>query len=110
MRKKFKAIYGTELTLIDDSVDIVVRPKDVVMLDQTYVVFDFETTGFNAGGKDSIIEIGAVKMKDGMILERYDELINPGVKLEQKIIDVTSITDEMLEGKDNEEKCSKTFY
>ena len=47
---------------------------------------------FNAGGKDSIIEIGAVKMKDGMILERYDELINPGVKLEQKIIDVTSIT------------------
>lgn len=107
--EKFKAIYGTELTLIDDSVDIVVRPKDVVMLDQTYVVFDFETTGFNAGGKDSIIEIGAVKMKDGMILERYDELINPGVKLEQKIIDVTSITDEMLEGKDNEENAVKRF-
>ena len=106
---KFKAIYGTELTLIDDSVDIVVRQTDEVMLDLTYVVFDFETTGFNAAGKDSIIEIGAVKMKDGVILERYDELINPGVKLSQKIIDVTSITDEMLEGKDNEENAVKRF-
>ena len=106
---KFKALYGTELTLIDDSVDIVVRKTDDVMLDLTYVVFDFETTGFNAGGKDSIIEIGAVKMKDGVILEKYDELINPGVKLEQKIIDVTSITDEMLEGKDNEENAIKRF-
>ncbi len=106
---KFKAIYGTELTLIDDSVDIVVRPTDEVMLDLEYVVFDFETTGFNAGGKDSIIEIGAVKIKDGVITDKYDELINPGVKLEQKIIDVTSITDEMLEGKDNEENAIKRF-
>ena len=79
------------------------------MLDQTYVVFDFETTGFNAGGADSIIEIGAVKIKDGEILERYDELINPGRPLPQKIIDVTNITDEMLEGKDNEENAVKRF-
>ena len=106
---KFKAIYGCELTLIDDSVDIVIRPTDEVMLDLEYVVFDFETTGFNAGGKDSIIEIGAVKIKDGVITEKYDELINPGVKLSQKIIDVTSITDEMLEGKDNEENAIKRF-
>ena len=105
----FKAIYGAELTLIDDTVNIVVRPNDKVMLDQTYVVFDFETTGFNAGGADSIIEIGAVKIKDGEILERYDELINPGRPLPQKIIDVTNITDEMLEGKDNEENAVKRF-
>ncbi len=105
----FKAIYGTELTMIDDSVNIVLRPNKEVMLDQTYVVFDFETTGFNAGGADSIIEIGAVKIKDGAIIERYDELINPGRKLPQKIIDVTNITDEMLEGKDNEENAVKRF-
>ena len=96
----FKAIYGTELTMIDDEVNIVVRPNDTIMLDNTYVVFDFETTGFNAGGGDSIIEIGAVKIKNGEIIEKYDELINPGRKLPQKIIDVTNITDEMLqEGK-----------
>ena len=105
----FKAIYGTELTLIDDDVDIVIRPNDKNMLEQTYVVFDFETTGFNAGGADSIIEIGAVKICNGVILEKYDELINPGRKLPQKIIDVTNITDEMLEDKDNEENAVKRF-
>ena len=105
----FKAIYGTELTMIDDEVNIVVRPNDSVLLDNTYVVFDFETTGFNAGGGDTIIEIGAVKLHNGEIIERYDELINPGRKLPQKIIDVTSITDEMLKDKDNEENAIKRF-
>ncbi len=105
----FKAIYGTELTMIDDSVNIVIRPTDKIMLDETFVVFDFETTGFNAGGSDSIIEIGAVKIKNGNIIEKYDELINPGHPLSQKIIDVTNITDEMLKDKDNEENAIKRF-
>ena len=107
--KPFKAIYGAELTMIDDDVDIVLRPNDKVMLDETFVVFDFETTGFNAGGTDSIIEIGAVKIKNGEILEKYDELINPGRPLPQRIIDVTNITDEMLKDKDNEENAVKRF-
>ncbi len=107
--KPFKAIYGAELTLIDDSVNIVTRPNKEVMLDQTYVVFDFETTGFNAGGADSIIEIGAVKIRNGEILEKYDELINPGRPLPEKIIAVTNITDAMLEDKDNEENAVKRF-
>ena len=105
----FKAIYGAELTLIDDTVNIVIRPNDKNMLEQTYVVFDFETTGFNAGGADSIIEIGAVKIKEGVIIDKYDELINPGRPLPQKIIDVTNITDDMLQGKDNEENAIKRF-
>lgn len=108
-QEPFKAIYGTELTLIDDTVDIVIRKTDDILLDQTYVVFDFETTGFNAGGGDSIIEIGAVKLKNGEIIEKYDELINPGRKLPSRITEVTSITDEMLEGKDNEENAIKRF-
>ncbi len=108
-QQPFKAIYGTELTMIDDDVDIVLRPNDKVMLEQTFVVFDFETTGFNAGGADSIIEIGAVKIKDGVILEKYDELINPNRPLPQKIIDVTNITDDMLKDKDNEENAIKRF-
>ena len=105
----FKAIYGAELTMIDDAVDIVVRPNDSVMLEDEFVVFDFETTGFNAGGADSIIEIGAVKIKDGMITDRYDELINPGRPLPVKITELTNITDTMLEGKDNEENAVKRF-
>ena len=105
----FKAIYGTELTLIDDTVDIVVRPNNKNLLEQTYVVFDFETTGFNAGGADSIIEIGAVKMCNGEILEKYDELIKPPQPLKQTITDVTSITNEMLLDKDNEENAVRRF-
>ena len=106
---KFKAIYGTELVMIDDSVDIVIRPNNEKMLDQTFVVFDFETTGFNAGGGDSIIEIGAVKICNGEIIDRFDELINPGRSLPPKITEVTNITDEMLIGKPVEEESVKRF-
>ena len=108
-KDKFKALYGTELTLIDDSVNIVLRPSDLKLLETTYVVFDLETTGFNAGGADSIIEIGAVKINNGEIIDRFDELINPGRKLPAKITELTNITDEMLEGKDNEENAVKRF-
>lgn len=105
----FKALYGTELTMIDDTVKIVVRPNDSKLLDNTYVVFDLETTGFNAGGEDSIIEIGAVKILNGEIIDRYDQLVDPGKQISQRITDVTSITNEMLVGKPNEETAIKEF-
>ena len=108
-KDKFKAIYGTELTLIDDTVKIVLRPTKDSLLESTYVVFDLETTGFNAGGEDSIIEIGAVKIQDGMIIDRYDQLINPGKEISERITNVTSITNEMLKGKPNEEDTVKDF-
>ncbi len=105
----FKVLYGAELTMIEDAITIVLRPKDLPLLESTYVVFDFETTGFNAGGGDSIIEIGAVKLCNGEIIERYDELINPGVELNPTITEITSITNEMLKDKDNEENAIKRF-
>ncbi len=107
--KRFKGLFGTELTLVDDTVNIVVRPVETAIKGTTYVVFDTETTGFNAGGKDQMIEIGAVKIKDGEIIDRFDELIDPGRPLPAKITEVTHITDEMLKGKDNEENVTKRF-
>lgn len=106
---KFKVIYGTELTMIEDSVQIVTRPIDMPSLDATYCVFDLETTGFNAGGGDSIIEIGAVLIKNGEIIDKFDELINPGRPLPPRITEVTSITDALLKDKDNEENAIKRF-
>ena len=106
---KFKCIYGAELTMVEDSVDIVRNPKSIPSLDATYCVFDLETTGFNAGGEDSIIEIGAVLIKNGNIIEKFDELINPGRKLPKKITELTGITDEMLEDKISEEEALKKF-
>ena len=105
----FKAIYGTELTLIDDSVDIVKRGNDTKLFDNTYVVFDFETTGFNAAGGDTIIEIGAVKLLNGEIIDKFSELINPGRPLPKKITDLTGITDDMLKDCDDEETVVKRF-
>ena len=107
--EKFKVIYGTELTLIDDTMRIVIRPTDDSLLDSTYVVFDLETTGFNAGGEDSIIEIGAVKLKNGEIIDKYDELVDPGKEISERITNVTNITNEMLVGKPKEEEAVKKF-
>jgi len=107
--KGIKVIYGVELNLIDDDVNMVFRESDNKLLETTYVVFDFETTGFNAGGTDSIIEVGAVKICNGEIIDRFDELINPGKPLLNKITELTGITDEMLKDKDNEENIVRRF-
>ena len=61
------------------------------------MVFDTETTGFNAAGNDQMIEIGAVKIKDGIIVDRFDELIDPKRHIPDKITELTLITDEKLE-------------
>ncbi len=108
-KEHFKGLYGSELTMVDDTIRIVVRPDDSKLMENTYVVFDLETTGFNAGGVDSIIEIGAVKLKNGEIIDKYDQLINPGHKLNPRITEVTSITDAMLEGKPSEEEAVRDF-
>ena len=108
-KDKFRGIYGAELTLIDDTVKIVIRPTNDNLLTNTYVVFDLETTGFNAGGKDSIIEIGAVKLQDGMIIDRYDQLVDPKVEISQRITNVTNITNEMVQGMPDEKTAVKEF-
>ena len=107
--ERFKVIYGTELTLVDDNVEIVKRSNDSILLNNEYVVFDLETTGFNAAGGDSIIEIGAVKLKNGEILEKFDRLIKPPKPISERITNVTSITNEMVSDCPNEEKAIKEF-
>lgn len=79
------------------------------LINTTYVVFDLETTGLNAKLGDSIIEIGAVKINNGKIIDKYDELINPGVSLSDEIIKITGITDDMLKDKRNEYHGIKDF-
>ena len=105
---KFKVIYGAEMSIVNNDVDLIYNLKEYDLLDQEYVVFDTETTGLTPK-YDRLIEIGAVKIKNGEVLERFDELINPGRKLSEKIIMLTNITDEMLEDKDNEENALKRF-
>ncbi len=80
-----------------------------MLLDETYVVFDLETTGLYADKGDSIIEIGAVKMINGKIIDTFDTFVNPNVKLSSEIISITGITDEMLVDAPNEEDAVKAF-
>ena len=105
---KFKVIYGAEMSIVNNENDLIFNLKDYDLLNQEYVVFDTETTGFTPY-KDQIIEIGAVKIKNGIITDRFDELIDPKRKLPEKIVQLTNITDEMLEGKDSEENVTKRF-
>ncbi len=107
--KHFKGLYGTELTLVDDTVNVVVRPTNLPLEGTTYVVFDTETTGFNAAGGDQMIEIGAVKIKNGEIIDRFDELINPGYHIPDHISELTCITDDMVKDCSNEEEVTKRF-
>ena len=79
----FKVIYGVEAYLVDDLTDIAVR-AGTQTLDDTYVVFDIETTGFSSV-EDRIIEIGAVKVKNGEISqERIDESVTRILSLKKK--------------------------
>ena len=107
--KKFKGLYGTELTLVDDTTSIVKDATDEKLEGNTYVVFDTETTGFNAAGGDQMIEIGAVKIKDGEIIDRFDKFINPGYHIPDNITALTEITDEMVKDADDEKTVTKEF-
>lgn len=105
---KFKVIYGAEMSIVNNENDIIFNLKDYDLLNTEFVVFDTETTGFTPY-QDQMIEIGAVKIKNGVVSERFDELINPGRKLPEKIVELTNITDEMLKDCDNEENATKRF-
>lgn len=80
-------------SLFDETVDL---PKEV--LSKTIVSVDLETTGTNPL-TDKITEIGAVKIVDGKIAEEWSALINPGIPIPERIIEITGIDDEMVADK-----------
>lgn len=90
----FKVIYGVEGYLVDDLKEIVTDGKGQ-SLDEKYVVFDIETTGFSPV-TNRIIEIGAVKVENGEITERFSTFVNPQVPIPFHIEKLTSINDSMV--------------
>lgn len=91
---EFKIIYGVEAYLVDDLKDIVENSKNQSLQD-TYVVFDIETTGFSPL-VNKIIEIGAVKVEKGNITERFSTFVNPEVPIPFHIENLTGIKDDMV--------------
>jgi DNA polymerase III subunit alpha, Gram-positive type len=92
--KEFKVIYGVEAYLVDDLKEVVINQKGQ-SLDDSFVVFDIETTGFGPV-KDKIIEIGAVKVVNGAIVDQFSTFINPEIPIPYEIEQLTGIKDEMV--------------
>ena len=90
----FKVIYGMEAYLVDDLKEIAVNTKGQTIHD-SFVVFDLETTGFSPE-RNQIIEIGAVKVIDGKITDKFSTFVNPQVPIPFRIEELTSINDEMV--------------
>ena len=90
----FKVIYGVEGYLVDDMKDLVENSRNQRLSD-TYVVFDLETTGFSPE-KNRIIEIGAVKVVNGSIMDKFSAFVNPDVPIPFDIEQLTGINDSMV--------------
>ena len=92
----FKVLYGVEGYLVDDMKEIV-ENSEKQSLDGAFVVFDIETTGFSPV-KNKIIEIGAVRVENGVITDRMDEFVDPEVPIPFEIERLTGINDAMVMG------------
>ena len=93
-----KILHGCEGYYVNDVDDrIVVHGTKDITFDQEFVAFDLETTGLSSG-TDRIIEIGAVILKNGQELDRFQTFVDPERPLDRKIVDLTGITDDMLKG------------
>ena len=92
-----KMLYGVEFYMVDDRLNYIKNPAPIQLTRAKYVVLDLETTGLNCY-YNRIIEFGAVKVENGIVTEEMDILINPGMPLPKKIVEITDITDKMLEG------------
>ena len=107
VKEPFKLIYGLEGYLVDDLKEIVLRPgeKD---FSGTFVVFDLETTGLSASCNE-IIEIGAVKVQDGQITDRFSTFVCPEMPIPFRVEELTGINDNMVAGAPKVEKILPEF-
>ena len=93
-KEDFKIIYGVEAYLVDD-VKSFVEHANGQSLDDSFVVFDLETTGFNPS-VNKIIEIGAVKVENGTITGHFSKFVNPQIPIPFEIENLTGINDSMV--------------
>ncbi len=80
------------------------------MIGKTFVVLDIETTGVHYTEGDKITEIGAVKIVDGKIVDKFQTLVNPEIKISQEITDLTGIDDEMVKDAPTFEKVVPDLF
>ena len=102
-----KVLYGVEGYLVEDDALIIEDANDKP-LTQSFVVFDIETTGFS-NTNDKITEIGAVKIENFKVVDKFSELINPQKDISYKIQELTGITNDMVADKPTIEEVLPKF-
>lgn len=90
-KRKFKMLYGCEMTMVDPEYKIVLNNDHRKLEDATFVIFDLETTGLS-NRLDEIIEFGAVKMKNREVIDRKQMFVNPKRIIPASITNLTHIT------------------
>ncbi len=103
----FKVIYGTEAYFVNDVVNVVKGSADVPFSGE-FVCFDLETTGLSPR-KNKIIEIGAVLISEGKVVDRFSTFVDPKEPLTEKITNLTGIDDSMLKGAPDEADAVTRF-
>lgn len=96
-----KLIYGMEGYFVDD--------YHPVSFDDPFVVFDIETTGLNPK-VNHITQIGAVKLKNGLVIDRFESLVNPNMTIPREIVELTGITDEMVANAPDAQSVLPKFF
>ena len=103
-----KILYGIEAYFVNDTARCVFGSK-YPSFDDEMVVFDLETTGLS-NRTSKIIEIGAVKIKNGEIIDTLDIFVDPECQIPPEITDLTSITDEIVKGAPKEKEAMEIFF
>lgn len=103
-----KILYGTDINFVDDKEKIVTN-YDSNKNYNSYVVFDIETTGLSSRN-DKITEIGAVKIVNGTIVDRFSQLINPEKEIPQVVVELTGISNAKVENEPTIEEVIPKFY
>ncbi|OQX93462.1 MAG: hypothetical protein B6I17_02600 [Tenericutes bacterium 4572_104] len=94
-----KPLYGLEMVFVnDESITITKGESTALLSEATYVVFDIETTGLSIT-YDTLIEIAGIKVKNGAILGKFSELINPKKEISKFTENLTGITNQMVQNK-----------
>ena len=107
--KNIKILYGVEAYYINNVDDRVVIHGDKDQpLEDEIVCFDIETTGLNRKWNE-IIEIGAVVLRNGEVAEQFNTFVDPGRRLTPEIVNLTGITDEMLQGAPSQKEALQSF-
>ena len=106
--KDFKVLYGIEAYFVNNTASAIAGKFDPNFRSEC-VVFDIETTGLSVQNC-KITEIGAVKIKNGEVLERFNTFVDPETPIPEEIVKLTGITDEMVAGAPKFPEALRAFF